>query len=110
MREVGTDRYRPAASVELLEGFAKKVRLMAERLDQFYEVVCFGTLAENTATSLTRGDRVVVVGTAETETWADDAGAPRQTEKVTAEAVGAELRWARVKVARRHDAKGDGPQ
>ena len=77
---------------------------------EFFEVVCFGTLAENTATSLTKGDRAVVAGMAETETWAADAGAPRQTEKVTAEAVGAELRWARVKVARRHVANEGGSQ
>jgi hypothetical protein len=40
MRKKETLTYRPAASVELLEGFAKRVRLMAERLDPGDELGC----------------------------------------------------------------------
>jgi hypothetical protein len=40
LRKKETLTHRPAASVEVLEGFAKKVRLMAERLDPGDELGC----------------------------------------------------------------------
>ena len=77
---------------------------------EFYEVVCFGDLAEHVAECLSKGDRVVVTGRVETETWTGHDGAERTTRKLLADDVGASLRFATVtleRTARRSPAGGD---
>ena len=59
----------------------------------YFSVVMWGTLAENVATSLHRGDRVIVNGRLEQSTWkADDQ--TRSAIEVVADEVGPSLRWA----------------
>ena len=69
-----------------------------EQVSDFYEISCFGSLAENVAECLQKGDRVVVVGRPELDEWEDKGGAPRITKRVVADAVGAELRFAQVEI------------
>ena len=66
----------------------------------FYEVVVFGTLAEHCAESLTKGDRVVVVGKGELDKWTGKDGVERTTKKIVADAIGPDLRFASVKIER----------
>lgn len=61
---------------------------------QFFDITAWGTLAENVADSLTKGDRVVVVGVLKFDSWENDEGETRNKVKITADAVGPELRWA----------------
>jgi single-strand DNA-binding protein len=65
-----------------------------EPVTEFYEVTCFGTLAEHVARSLTKGSRAVVVGKGEVEHWTDSDGKPRSTKRILADACGPDLRWA----------------
>jgi single-strand DNA-binding protein len=67
---------------------------------EFYDVTAWGTLAENVAESLEKGARVVVVGRLRYETWQTDGGENRSKVKVTAEAIGPDLRWATAEVQR----------
>ena len=77
---------------------------------EFYEVVCFGDLAEHVAECLSKGDRVVVTGRVETETWTGHDGTERATTKLLADDLGVSLRFGAVTVertARRSPAGGD---
>jgi single-strand DNA-binding protein len=71
-----------------------------EMVTTFYDITAFGTLADNVADSLEKGDRVVVVGKPEVEKWTDNDGNARETRRIIATAIGAELRWATVTISR----------
>jgi single-strand DNA-binding protein len=66
----------------------------------FFDVVCWGTLAENAATSLTRGTRVVVTGRLDQRSWETQDGERRSKVEITAEEIAPSLRWATVQVTR----------
>ncbi len=69
-----------------------------ERVTSFYELTLFGTLAEHAVESLGKGNRVLVIGNAEVETWNGDDGQVRTTKRILANAIGPDLRWATVHV------------
>lgn len=71
-----------------------------ERTTDWYQVVCFKSLAENVAQSLGKGARVVVSGEAEVEHWTGKDDQPRVTKKIVADSVGAELRFATVEISK----------
>jgi len=77
-------------------------RTSQERREQtsFFDVVCWGTLAENAATSLSRGTRVVVTGRLDQRTWETQEGDKRSKVEITAEEIAPSLRWATVQVTR----------
>jgi single-strand DNA-binding protein len=64
-----------------------------ERVTDYYDVVCFRTLAENVAESLPKGARAIVQGNAELEHWTDRDGKKRTSKRIVANHVGAELRF-----------------
>jgi len=66
----------------------------------FFDVVCWGTLAENAATSLTRGTRVVVTGRLDQRSWETQEGDKRSKVEITADEIAPSLRWATVHVTR----------
>jgi len=74
----------------------------------FFDVVCWGTLAENAATSLTRGTRVVVTGRLDQRTWETQEGDKRSKVEVTADEIAPSLRWATVQVTRNERRSPDG--
>lgn len=64
-------------------------------------VKAFGQLGENTASSLTKGDRVIVAGRMVTDSWQDKSSGQRRTApRVIAEAVGPSLRWATTQITK----------
>jgi single-strand DNA-binding protein len=67
---------------------------------EFFDVVCFGDLAENAATCLAKGDRVVIVGRIEEDTWTGRDGNERTTAKIVADDIGTSLRRGTVEVNR----------
>jgi len=83
-----------------------------ERKTTFYDVTAFGTLAENAAESLHKGDRVFVTGRGEVRTWTGDDGVERTGKGILADALGPDLRFATVEVQKAHQAgspaAGDG--
>jgi single-strand DNA-binding protein len=66
----------------------------------FFDVVCWGTLAENAATSLARGTRVVVTGRLDQRSWESQEGERRSKVEITAEEIAPSLRWATVQVTK----------
>lgn len=78
----------------------------------FVNVTAFGTLGENVASSLSKGQRVVVVGRLNTyrkEVDVDGEAKSLTMVGFTASAVGPDLRWAVAKVSKivREDAAAD---
>lgn len=70
----------------------------------FFDVTCWRDLAEHVAESLTKGNRAVVFGRIEQDTWTTDDGEKRSKVKVVADDVAASMRWSPVSVVR--DARG----
>jgi len=67
----------------------------AEDIPHFFDVTVFGDMGENVASSMSRGDRVLVEARLDFSTWEDkDTGANRNKVSLVAEAVGPSLRWA----------------
>ena len=77
-------------------------RATNERKEQtsFFDVVTWGTLAENVATSLNKGDRVVVAGRLDQRTWETPEGERRSRVEVVADEVSPSLRWATAQVTK----------
>jgi single-strand DNA-binding protein len=72
----------------------------------FFDVVCWGSLAENVATSLPRGTRVTVTGRLEQRSWETQEGDKRSKVEVNADSVSPDLRWATVGVTRNERREG----
>jgi single-strand DNA-binding protein len=64
----------------------------------YFDVICWRDLAENVALSLTKGMRVVVTGRLEHRTWETEEGEHRSKVEITADEVGASMRFATVEV------------
>ncbi|MGH9106286.1 MAG: single-stranded DNA-binding protein [Acidimicrobiales bacterium] len=75
----------------------------------FFDVVCWGTLAENAATSLGRGTRVVVTGRLDQRSLETQDGDKRSKVEITAEEIAPSLRWATVQVTRNERRSPDSP-
>lgn len=71
-----------------------------EEATSFFDVVCWDTLAENVAASLTRGTRVVVTGRLDQRSWETQEGEKRSKIEITAEEVAPSLRWATVEISK----------
>lgn len=86
-------------------------RASQERREQtsFFDVVCWGTLAENAATSLSRGTRVVVSGRLDQRSWETQEGDKRSKVEITADEIAPSLRWATVQVTRNERRSPDAP-
>jgi len=78
-----------------------------EKRTDWYDIVCFGSLAEHLAESLRKGDRVVVTGRHETETWTGKDGTERATEKIICDGLGPDLRFVTARPARSPRAGSD---
>lgn len=65
----------------------------------FFDVKCWGQLAENVVESCQKGTRVVVVGRLEQQSWEKD-GVRRSKVEVVADAVAPDLRWATAQVVK----------
>jgi single-strand DNA-binding protein len=74
----------------------------------FFNVVCWGDLGENAATSLTKGARAIVTGRLEQRSWETQDGEKRSVVEVIAEEVGPSLRWATAQIERTERSSGDG--
>jgi single-strand DNA-binding protein len=59
----------------------------------WWRVACWRGLAANCATSLRRGDRVLVVGRVRTSSWEKDDGRSGTSLEIEADAVGHDLTW-----------------
>ena len=76
-----------------------------EEQTSFFNIVCWGSLAENVAESLPKGARVMVTGRLEQRSWETDNGEKRSIVEVVADEIGPSLRWATAEV-KRNDRRG----
>ena len=67
-------------------------------MTSFFEVICFNEQAEHVAECVTKGTRVVVMGTLDIEDWENKDGKKGRTAIVTADEVAPSLRFNRVDV------------
>lgn len=79
-----------------------------ERVAHFFNVTLFGTLAENFSESLTKGQRVLVFGRLEDDTWTDDEGNERSGQRIVADSAGPSLRWQQATVVKAETSGGGG--
>lgn len=66
----------------------------------FFDVVVWRELAENIASSLAKGNRVIASGRLEQRSWETDKGEKRYAVEMVAEHVGAELKYATVEISK----------
>ena len=62
-----------------------------EQPTQFFDVVAFGSLAENAGATAHKGDRVVVAGKVEEGRWNGNDGVEQVTTEVIAEGLGLDV-------------------
>ncbi len=66
----------------------------------WFDVCCWGQLAENAAESITKGQRVIVTGRIDVRDWEADDGTKRRAVEITADSIGPDLRWATAHVTK----------
>jgi single-strand DNA-binding protein len=71
-----------------------------EESTSFFDVVCWGSLAENLSESVTKGTRVIVTGRLDQRSWETQDGEKRSKIEVVADEVGPSLRWAIAQVTK----------
>lgn len=73
----------------------------------FFDVTAFNGLAENVATSLHKGDRVIADGRLRQSTWETADGDKRSRVEILADDIAPSLRWAEASVTR-NQSNGNG--
>lgn len=66
----------------------------------FFDVTCWGQLAQNVADTLSKGSGAIVVGRLDQQTWETDQGDKRSKVQITADVVGPSLRYATAEVVK----------
>lgn len=66
----------------------------------FFDITCWGQLAENVAESVAKGTRVIVTGRLDQRSWETQDGDKRSKVEVVADEVAPSLRWATAQVVR----------
>ena len=66
----------------------------------FFRVNAWRQLAENATESLSKGDRVIVVGRLKARSWETPEGDRRSVVEIEADEIGPSLRWATAKPER----------
>ena len=74
----------------------------------FFNVVCWGDLGENVATTLNKGSRAIVTGRLEQRSYETSEGEKRNVFEIVADEVGPSLRWATAQIERTERSGGDG--
>ncbi len=71
-----------------------------ELAPEFYDLVCFGDMAEHLVECVEKGTRVIASGRIEDDTWTAKDGTERTGRKLIADEVGVSLRFATVTVTK----------
>jgi len=75
----------------------------------FFDATLWGDLAENAAGSLEKGQRVIVTGRLEQQSWETNEGERRSRVVIVADEIGPSLRWATAKVTKTARKEDDRP-
>lgn len=79
-----------------------------EEKTSFFDVSGYGSMAENAASSLSKGSRIVVTGRMEQRTWETESGEKRNAFEIVADEIAPSLRWATAVVTRTPRGEGAG--
>jgi len=79
-----------------------------EEAVSFFDITCWGQLAENVAESVQKGTRVVVDGRLDQRTWETEQGDKRSKVEIVADEVAPSLRWATASVTKNERRDGGG--
>jgi single-strand DNA-binding protein len=79
-----------------------------EEATSFFDIVCWGQLAENTAQSLGKGARVLVTGRLDQRSWETPDRERRSKIEITADEIAPSLRWATVEIKKNERRSPDG--
>ncbi|HEX6395594.1 MAG TPA: single-stranded DNA-binding protein [Acidimicrobiales bacterium] len=71
-----------------------------EEATSFFDVVCWGQLAENAAQSLSKGTRILVSGRLDQRSWETSERERRSKIEITADEVAPSLRWATATISK----------
>lgn len=74
----------------------------------FFNIVCWGDMAENVATSLTKGSRAICAGRLVQRSWETETGDKRSVVELVCDEVGPSLRWATAQIERTERTQGTG--
>jgi single-strand DNA-binding protein len=88
--------------------FNRETNSWDERLDGFFTCNVWRDQAENVASSLTKGARVIVIGRLRSRSYEDREGQTRWVTEIEADEVCPSLRWATAKVERTPRGGGGG--
>jgi len=66
----------------------------------FFDIVAWGSLADNASASISKGMRVMVTGRLDQRSWETPQGDKRSKVEITADDIAPSLRWASVEVTR----------
>lgn len=73
----------------------------------FFDCIAWGQFGENIAESVGKGDRAVLVGRLDQQTWEDkETGKNRSKVELVVESMGPDLRWATAAVTKNPRAEG----
>ncbi|WP_335986519.1 single-stranded DNA-binding protein [Glycomyces sp. MUSA5-2] len=75
----------------------------------FMRCTAFGQIAENTANSLSKGQRVIVAGKLRQSEWETAEGQKRSAIELVADEVGASLQWTTVQLSKTSRGSGAAP-
>ena len=79
-----------------------------EEATSFFDIVCWGQLAENAAQSLGKGARVLVTGRLDQRSWETPERERRSKIEITADEVAPSLRWATAAITKNERRGPDG--
>jgi single-strand DNA-binding protein len=79
-----------------------------EEATSFFDIVCWGQLAENAAQSLGKGARVLVSGRLDQRSWETPDRERRSKIEITADEVAPSLRWATAAITKNERRGPDG--
>jgi single-strand DNA-binding protein len=91
---------RGVASFGIAVGRRYQVNGEWQEQTSYFNIVAWGQLGENAASSLTKGMRVVVSGRLEQREYQNREGEKRTAIEINADEVGPSLRWATASVER----------
>jgi single-strand DNA-binding protein len=107
-------RYTPSGQANVRLGIAVNRRWQNRTTNEweeqvsFFNVVGWGTLAENAGETLSKGTRVLVTGRLEQRSYETNDGEKRQVVEVIADEIAPSLRWATAQVVRNERRPADG--
>ena len=87
-------------SVRLAVSRRVKVNGEWESETDWYNLKAFGDIAENLASTVDKGNRVLVFGTLQTERYTTKEGEEREAQTIVADEVGPDLRFATATIHR----------